>query len=158
MSTPDNNEMKRTSHGANGGSPLVSVFDGLESWREVMKAVLIAMVTVALAQNQQEPCPAATPVPRANLVVQAVDQTWLPVPGATVRLRGAGKGSASFKAVTDPNGLAYLLAPAGVYTLDAELVGFKIKPLKNLKVAPVTNTPQQVQLVLRVAGPYETIQ
>jgi hypothetical protein len=25
-------------------------------------------------------------------------------------------------------------------------------------VAPVTNTAQQVQLVLRVAGPYETIQ
>jgi hypothetical protein len=84
------------------------VFDGLESWREVMKAVLIAMVTVALAQNPQEPCPVATPVPRANLVVQAVDQTWLPVPGATVRLRGAGKGSVSFKAVTDPKGLVNL--------------------------------------------------
>jgi hypothetical protein len=55
------------------------------------------------------------------------------------------------------NGVALLSVPANVYNIRAEMVGFKMKPVKNVKVPATGSSPPQVQLMLRVAAPVEII-
>jgi hypothetical protein len=106
----------------------------------------IAVVSFVVIQAVASPCPITTPPAAAGIVVRAVDQACLPVPGATVLVRG---GSRVLKAITDRDGFAVLEAPAGKYTVDAQLEGFKVKPAKNVRVTAGATTPQ-VQLILRV--------
>ena len=68
-----------------------------------------------------------------SLVVQLVDQVWLPIPGAAVTVKPlSGKGQSSV-VHTDEDGYAkFWLTEGQDYTIEAKLPGFKTKRLKNV--------------------------
>lgn len=55
LARPSNNEMKRTSHGPNGGSPLISVFSGRMRATLLSVAALIAGVPIAAGGHRLTP-------------------------------------------------------------------------------------------------------
>ena len=116
---------------------------------------LIAIV----AQLTAAPCPAAPLASSPTIVVQTVDQLWLPLPGAEVRVRSNGKGRHTYTGTTDRNGYLGLVVPAGEYAVDASLVGFKVKPVKAITVGGrEAESAPHVQLQLKVKAPHVTLE
>ena len=94
-----------------------------------------------------------------TLVVQVVDELWLPLPGATVSARLQSDGTGCVKAVADVEGNARLAVPKqGTYTIESSMVGFKTKRLKGVGVdADVSKSVPHVQMKLKVASSDVTI-
>ena len=90
----------------------------------------------------------------ATLVVQVVDETWSPLPGALVSARLQGVGTDCVKAFTDNEGIARLTAPKqGPYTVEATMVGFKNKRVKAIRVdADASKSVPHVQIKLKIAS------
>ena len=143
---------------APGARSLSAVFDGLGLLQHAtaMTALLLAASVVFAQEQGAPPCPSGALAKPASLVVQTVDETWLPMPGVTVRVIG-GKERPVVEAITDRCGFAFVSVPAGTYTLEAAFVGFKMKAMKNVRVSSDGSAVPQVQLMLRVAAPKEII-
>ena len=78
------------------------------------------------------------------------------VPGATVTLTSATTGL-SREAVTGGNGgYQFIALPPGVYTLKAELAGFKTSVIDKVQLS--TDTSQRVDVALAVGGVEESVQ
>ena len=121
--------------------------------------LLGGLIAVVAQLNAASPCPAAPPASPPTIVVQTVDQLWLPLPGAEVRLRSKGKGRETYTGTTDRNGYAGLVVPAGEYVVDASLIGFKVKPVKAVTVGgSAGDSAPHVQLQLKVKTPDVTLE
>src|SRR5262245_2160546 len=101
---------------------------------------------MVLAHRALLPCSLPMP-PATSVVVRAVEEAGWVIPGAKVRARG--NGNRVLEAVTDRDGCAFLEAPAGKYRIGAELSGFALKSVKNVRVKPGAKLVQ-VRLELRV--------
>ena len=67
-----------------------------------------------------------------SLIVQVVDPSWMPLPGASVKISTKEK-TEDWKSYTDNDGNArFWLDWKTKYTIEAELSGFKRKRLKNI--------------------------
>jgi hypothetical protein len=79
---------------------------------------------------------AQTPTP-PFVIVQAVDPTWLPVPGAVVQLRERLGARTSFEATTNAEGLAmFRFAPPDAqqaFDISVTMAGFKKSEMKNVR-------------------------
>jgi hypothetical protein len=121
--------------------------------------VLGGVIAVVAQLSTASPCPTATPAVSPTLIVQTVDQLWLPLPGAEVRVRSNGKGRHTYTGTTDRNGYLGLVVPAGEYVVDASLVGFKVKPVKAVTVSGKEGeSAPHVQLQLKVKAPDVTLE
>ena len=70
----------------------------------------------------------------ASLVVQAVDDLWLPLPSATVTVRRPGQKE-PYRETTDLDGFACLAIPGeGEYTVEVGLEGFRSRSIKGVPV------------------------
>jgi hypothetical protein len=95
-----------------------------------------------------------------TLVVQAVDELWLPIPGAVVLARGQGKVRDAFRVTADADGFArFSISTQGAYEVEVSAVGFKTRRVKSVSVEgdPAKSVPN-VQVMLKVAGPMEIIE
>jgi hypothetical protein len=121
--------------------------------------LLGGLIAVIAQLTTASPCPAATPESAPTLVVQTVDQLWLPLPGAEVRVRSKSKDRHTYTGTTDRNGYLGLVVPAGEYGVDASLVGFKVKPVKAVTVGGrQAESAPHVQLQLKVKTPHVTLE
>lgn len=117
--------------------------------------VVVAAIAPAGAARQS--------VPQPRVIVQAVDQLWLPIPGATVVLRDA-KSAVVSSATTDIEGFGRLSLPATLReALDvaASMPGFKTKVVKNVRFGSCLGTctsSHWIQLQLEVSGPLFTVE
>ena len=107
-----------------------------------------------LGQLNATPCPPATTAETdAALVVQAVDQLWLPLPGAKISAWSSDSGP-RHSTTTDKDGFARFVVPGGTYKIAVELIGFKPKTVKRVDVTakPGDSVPH-VQVQLRINTP-----
>ena len=92
----------------------------------------------------------------ASLSGTVTDDQKSAVPGVTVTLSSATSGF-SRDAVTGANGdYSFVAVPPGVYTLKAELTGFKTSIVD--KIALSTDTSQRIDVSLSVGGIEESVQ
>jgi hypothetical protein len=89
----------------------------------------------------------------ATLVVQVIDELWLPLPGARVVIRERGNALIVACATADGSGFARLtLAKAAVDDVEASMVGFKTKRVKKIAIdADPGKSIPHVQVKLKVA-------
>ena len=117
----------------------------------VTPLVLLLLLAGSATASDCAPTKAGAP---ATLVVQVVDELWLPLPGAVVSARLQGEGKECVKAFADAEGVARLTAPKqGPYTIEATMVGFKAKRVKAIRVdADASKSVPHVQIKLKIAS------
>ena len=88
-----------------------------------------------------------------TLIVEAIDELRLPLPGAAIVVRGPGKSSDCVSATTNAEGIArFSLSKAGHYDVEASLVGFKASRKRRIGVdADRAKSIPHVQIKLNVA-------
>jgi hypothetical protein len=98
------------------------------------------------------------------LIVQAVDEVWLPVPGAEVELRERRGARTTRTAITNPDGFAgFRFDPPDAqqsYDVSVSMAGFDTTAMKNVRFGSCSGdcpSSRHVQLRLTVAGPALTI-
>lgn len=92
----------------------------------------------------------------ASLSGTVTDAQKSAVPGATVTITSAATGL-SREAVTGGNGgYQFIALPPGVYTLKAELTGFKTSIIEKIQLS--TDTSSRVDVALAVGGIEESVQ
>ena len=102
------------------------------------------------------PHAAAAQTGTASLSGTVADDQKSAVPGVTVTLTSATTGL-SREAVSGDNGTYQFIAvPPGVYTLKAELSGFKTSVVDNVQLS--TDSAQRFDIALAVGGVEETVQ
>jgi len=89
-----------------------------------------------------------------TLVVQVVDELWLPLPGAVVSAQVQGDASQCVTATADAEGIARLAVPKpGSYNVEASMIGFKTKREKRVYVdADANKSIPHVQIKLKVTA------
>ena len=114
---------------------------------------LVLLLLLAGSATPSECAATKAGVP-ATVVVQVVDELWLPLPGAVVSARLQGEGTQCVKAFADAEGIARLTAPKqGAYTIEATMVGFKTKRVKAVQVdADSSKSVPHVQIKLKIAS------
>lgn len=119
------------------------------------------MLLFLFLQANPNPCQASPAVPQSpSLVVQVVDPTWLPVPGAevTVKPLHGDAQSKSNRTETDKDGYAKFLVPGDAdYSIEVKSYGFKRERMKNMHLFKPSSSPAYVQLRLRLSGPFITV-
>jgi hypothetical protein len=125
----------------------------------VWLSLVIAASVVVTAQLQPTE-PKSSPF----VMVQAVDVTWSPVPGAQVVLQEQNGRRATHKAVTNSEGVAsfWLAPPDGQQSFDisASLQGFKKAEMKDVRFGTCHGDckhSRYVQMRLDVDGRYYTV-
>jgi hypothetical protein len=107
-------------------------------------------------QSSASPLPPATPPSGApTIIVQAVDQDYLPIPGATVTVSALANKSRSVSARTGDNGSAEFFVPDEAdYLVEIKMQNFKIARLKHLHISKPSTTLRTayVQLVMKFSG------
>jgi len=120
------------------------------------------LVLALLAQVQSGDCAApTTPEGPPALVVQVVDQLWLPIPGALVRVIPSAGAGEKKETRTGREGYAqFWLPPDGEYAVEALLENFKGKRVKGVRIwkRPETPPTAYVQLQLVFSGPKVTVE
>jgi hypothetical protein len=98
------------------------------------------------------------------VIVQAVDELWLPVPGAVVHLRQRLGTRTAHKATTNADGFAsFRFTPPDArqaYDLSVTMEGFENGELKDVRFGSCTGdcpSSRYIQVRLVVAGPRFTI-
>ena len=98
-------------------------------------------------------------------MVQAVDVTWSPVPGAEVLLEETNRRRLTHKAVTNAEGFASFRLdppdPQQSFTVSVSMAGFKKGEMKDVRFGTCSGdckSSRYVQLRLAVTGPKYTIQ
>jgi hypothetical protein len=95
-----------------------------------------------------------------SLIVQLVDPTWDPLPGADVTVKPLSGKVESSVAHTDKDGYAkFWVAGDNDYAIEAKLTGFKTKRLKHVHLfKPTATSPTAyIQLQLKLSGPTTTV-
>ena len=120
------------------------------------------VLLVVLAQVQAGECvsPAKPEGPPA-LVVQVVDQLWLPIPGALVRVIPASASGERREVRSGREGYAEFWLPSEAEdTVEASLEHFKAKRVKGVRAGKPSNASPTayVQLQLVFSGPTITIE
>jgi hypothetical protein len=119
---------------------------------EMVTSVTLLLLLAGSAKDAAcDPTRAGAP---ATLVVQVVDELWLPLPGAVVSARLQGE-TECVKASTDVEGNARLaVSKQGRYAIDSSMVGFRTKRVKGVQVdADASRSVPHVQIKLKVASP-----
>ncbi len=115
----------------------------------------LAVVLLTIGPASATDCARVQAGVTPTLVVQVVDESWLPLPGAvvTARLRGGSRGKCMTGAA-DMDGMVPLNpSRPGLYDLEASLLGFKLKRVRGIRVAADSTTPvPRVQIRLKLAG------
>jgi hypothetical protein len=88
-----------------------------------------------------------------TLVVQVVDELWLPLPGAVVSARLKGSDASCISATAGSEGIARLaVSQQGSYDIEASMIGFKTKRVKGVGAdANASKSIPHVQVKLKVA-------
>jgi hypothetical protein len=113
---------------------------------------------------QANPAPCQTPPPTTqspSLIIQVVDPSWLPVPGAkvTVKLLHGDARSKSNQAETDKDGYArFPIQGEADYFIDVELYGFKRARMENFHLFKPSGSPAYVQFRLQLSGHGTTVE
>ena len=122
-------------------------------------AIAIAVLLPASDGHVRAQTPAAPFV-----IVQAVDELWLPIPGAEVELRERRGARSARTATTDRDGFASFRFQARddqqSYDISVTMAGFKTAEMKNVRFGSCSGdcpSSRHVQLRLTVAGPPITI-
>jgi Carboxypeptidase regulatory-like domain len=106
-----------------------------------------------LLQSSSTPLtPATSPSGPPAIVVQAVDQDYLPIPGATVTVSAVANKSHSVSARTGDNGSAEFFVPAEAdYLVEIKMQNFKVARLKHLHISKPSTAQHTayVQLVMK---------
>jgi len=94
-----------------------------------------------------------------TLVVQAVDELWLPLPGALIIVREGKHSPEVARGTTDASGFVHLsITKRGAYEVEVSLVGFKGRRVGKIDVdADPSKLIPYVQVKLKVAVPKEVI-
>ena len=96
-------------------------------------------------------CKPTEPGVTVTIVAQAVDTTYMPLPGVSVVAQSHEKTDKQYQGTTDRFGFACLSTPEdGVYSLEAKLVGFRKGRLDRIDINGTPGSPQYVQLSLQV--------
>jgi hypothetical protein len=119
-------------------------------------------VLLFLSQAVAQPCtPSPPPADATSLVVQAVDATWLPLPGMAVTITSPTNKRQKHTSMTKRDGFAEFWLPRGAeYTIEVGSPGFKSKRIKDVHIGPVLEytSTAYVQVQLQVAAPREIIE
>ncbi len=114
----------------------------------------VALLLVLAGSAKAAECDTTKAGAPATLVVQVVDELWLPLPGAVVSARLRSDDTGCVKAFTDVEGNARLaVSKKGAYTIESSMVGFKTKRMKGVEVdTDVSKSIPHVQVKLKVAS------
>jgi hypothetical protein len=114
---------------------------------------LVLLLLLAGSATPSE-CPSTKVGAPATVVVQVVDEVWLPLPGAVVSARLQGDATQCVKVFADAEGIARLTVPKqGAYNIEATMVGFKTKRVKAVRVdADTSKSVPHVQIKLKIAS------
>jgi hypothetical protein len=89
-----------------------------------------------------------------NVVVQAVDEFWLPIQGAEVSVVAQTRTGEGFKSVTDEDGYAQFSVPPNLrYSIRASIWGFKPERVRSVRVWEKQRL--YIQLKLKIEPPDE---
>ena len=94
-----------------------------------------------------------------SLIVQLVDPTWDPLPGADVTVNPFSRSELSVTH-TDKDGYAkFWIAGDNDYEIEAKLTGFKTKRLKHVHLFKSTTASPTayIQFKLKLSGPTTTV-
>ena len=118
----------------------------------------VALLLLFAGSARGAACEATKAGAPATLVVQVVDELWLPLPGAVVSARLQG-GAECVKAFTDVEGNARLaVSKQGAYAIESSMAGFKTKHVKGVQVdADASKSVPHVQIKLKVTSADVTI-
>ena len=114
----------------------------------------------ALLLQASDPCSVATVPQPPSLIVQAVDVTWLPLPGMQVTVTPTKPVGTAVVSKTEKDGFAEFALPRDAeYSIEVEAPGFKRKRVKGVKIGPVLQytSTAYVQVQLQVAPPEEIL-
>lgn len=120
------------------------------------------LLLLCFVQANPSPCQTSPPITQApSLIIQVVDPSWLPVPGAkvTVKLLHGDAQSKSSRAYTDKDGYAkFPIQGDADYAIDVELYGFKHERMGNFHLFEPSGSPAYVQFRLRFSGRGTTVE
>jgi hypothetical protein len=120
----------------------------------------IFLCLLFLQSSAASPSPATPPPGPPSIIVQAVDQDYLPVLGATVTVTALANKSQSVSARTGDIGSAEFFVPADAdYLVEIKMQNFKVSRLKHLHLSK-PSTPRgtaYVQLVMKFSGVTVTV-
>ena len=115
----------------------------------------LAVVVLSIGPASATHCASIQAGVTPTLVVQVVDDSWLPLPGAVVRarLRGGSRGEC-MTGVANMDGVVPLRPSSpGLYDLEASMLGFKPKRVRRIRVdADASQSIPRVQIKLKLAG------
>jgi len=111
------------------------------------------LILALLLQAAAAPCtPDPTPSSPPALVVQVVDPSWLPIPGADVRVTRHDDSRPGKVLFAGPEGYARAWSLEGEYDIEAQLPGFKKGRIKGVRLGSSTLSPTTyVQIRLQPA-------
>ena len=109
------------------------------------------MILALLLQAAPAPCtPNPTPPSPPALVVQVVDPSWLPIPGADVRVTRHNDSRPGKVLSASSEGYARAWSLEGEYDIEAQLPGFKRGRIKGVRLGTSTLSPTKyVQIRLQ---------
>lgn len=130
----------------------LGVLQTLEGSDTIVTSLVLLLLLAGSATASE--CASTKAGAPATLVVQVVDELWLPLPGAVVSARLQGEGTECVKAFADAEGIARLAAPKqGPYTIEAKMVGFKTKRVKAVRAdTDASKSVPHVQIKLKIAS------
>lgn len=111
-----------------------------------MSSFLLAAMLVASPS-----CSPTATSPAVTLIIQAVDQLWLPIPDAAVSVKRSAGSVRTFESTTGKHGFACLeLSEEGVYSIQVKRNGFHTARMDAIEINPSPYLPHYVQVPLRV--------
>lgn len=107
----------------------------------LLALIVTAVSAPALAGEGEEPTEAV------NIVVQVVDDLWLPLHDASVTLSSLTRRAETYRASTDEEGYARFSVPPNVrYSIKVSLWGYKEERVRSLRAWGNQKTYVQVKL------------
>lgn len=123
---------------------------------------MLSLVAAFLLQASQVPCSSPTPNPEPpSLIVQAVDSTWLPLPGMRVTVTSTKPGGHRQTSETKREGFAEFWVPRDTeYSIEVAAPGVKRTRVKRVIIGPALEytSTAYVQVQLHVDSPKVTIE
>ena len=116
----------------------------------VRKAALLALAALLGGPLLSRPALAAEgeePTEAVNIVIQVVDELWLPLHDAAVTVSSQTRRAETYRASTDEEGYARFSVPPNVrYSIKVSLWGYKEERVRSVRVWGNQKTYVQVKL------------
>jgi hypothetical protein len=131
-----------------------------DSWGGTKGETGMLVLLVTLLLQASVPCPVQASSEPPSLIVQAVDTTWLPLPGMQVTVTPTKPRGTPIVADTKRDGFAEFALPRNAeYAIEVVSPGFKRNRVKSVRIGPVLEytSTAYVQVKLQVEAPRDII-